>query len=180
MAASWRFAALWLDRRSGASYGRAIRLTRLDCSGLSGRLRSRVHEGADRLSMQTGCAPACSRESRARLLCAESAAGEQLLRLCLRKSEHLFGNHEQVLLGAESRHWRRQQTPPQNEHVRLSRKQREQMMEERDYPIGVVDQMQVVNHQYQRLRLSLQIIDKGFHELRDIEFAPDFSPAGPR
>src|SRR6266508_421711 len=180
MAASWRFAALWLDGRSGASYGRTIGLTQLDCSGLSGRLRSRVHEGADRRSMQTGCAPACSQESRARLLCAESVAGEQLLRLYLRKSEHLFGNHEQLLLGAESPHRRGQQTSSQNEHVRLSRKQREQTMEERDYPIGIVDQMQVVNHQYQRLRLSLQIIDKGFRQLRDIEFATDFSTAGPR
>src|SRR5215813_245489 len=137
----------------GAGILGLLRLTQLYCLGLSGRLRSRVHEGADRLSMQTGCAPACSQESRARLLCAESVAGEQLLRLCLRKSEHLFGNHEQLLFGAESRHRRRQQTSSQNEHVRLSRKQREQTMEERDYPISIVDQMQVVNHQYQGLRL---------------------------
>ena len=113
-AISLRFAAPRLDGRSGESYGRTIGLTQLDCSGLSGRLRSRVHEGADRRSMQTGRAPACSQESRARLLCAESVAGEQLLRLCLRKSEHLFGNHEQALFGAESPHRRRRQTPPQN------------------------------------------------------------------
>src|SRR5262245_14022737 len=31
--------------------------------------------------------------------------------------------------------------------------------------------MQVVNHQYQRFRLSLQIIDKSFRQRRDIEFA---------
>ena len=43
------------------------------------------------------------------------------------------------------------------------------MMEKRDYPIGVVDQMQVINHQYQRLRLSLQIICIGFRQRRDIE-----------
>src|SRR5262245_22565453 len=129
--------------------------------------------------MQIGRAPAGALKSRTPLLRAESVAGEQLLRLCLRKSEHLFGNHEQVLLGAESPHRRRQQTSSQNEHVRLSRKQREQTMEERDYPIGIVDQMQVVDHQRQRLRLSLQIIDKGFRQLRDIDFATELSPSGP-
>src|SRR5262245_66664955 len=147
---------------------------------MRGRLRPQGRESVDRRSVQIGRAPASALKSRTRLLSAESVAGEQLLRLCLRKSEHLFGNQEQLLLGAESPHRRGQQTSYQNEHVRLSREQREQTMEERDYPIGVVDQMQVVNHQYQRLRLSLQVIDKGFRQLRDIEFATDFSAAGPR
>src|SRR6266511_1250030 len=37
-------------------------------------LHFRVHEGADRRSVQTGCAPAGSQESQPRLLCAESVA----------------------------------------------------------------------------------------------------------
>ena len=105
--------------------------------GRRGRLRSQSGEGADRSSVQIGCAPASLLESQTRLLYAESVAREQLLRLCLRKSEHLFGNHEQALLGAKPPHRRRRQTSSQNEYVCLSRKQRKQTMEERDYPIGV-------------------------------------------
>src|SRR5262245_13980178 len=108
-------------------------------AGRGGRLRPRGAIGADRCSVQIGRAPAGFLEGQTRLLRSESVAGEQLLRLCLRKSEHLFGNHAKALLGPESPQRRGRQTAPQNEHMRPSRKQQEQTMEERDYPIGVID-----------------------------------------
>src|SRR5262245_16741203 len=144
---------------------------------MRGRLRPQGRESVDRRSVQIGRAPASALKSRTRLLSAEAVAGEQLLRLCLRKSEHLFGNHEQALLAAESPHRRRRQTPPQNKHVYISWNQQEQTVEEWDYPIGVIDQLQVVDHRLATLRPSLHIIDKGFRQLRDVGFDADPGPA---
>jgi hypothetical protein len=123
--------------------------------------------------MQIGGASAGLLKSKARILRAESesVAEKQILRLWLCKSERLFGNHEQTLLGAQPPQWRGQHTSSQDHHMYISWHQRKQAMEERGLPIGVIDQMQIVNHQNQRLRLALQIIDIGFCQRGDIEFA---------
>src|SRR5574341_263039 len=123
----------------------------------------------DRRRVQISGAATSLFKSQSRLLRAESVAEKQLLRLRLCKSKHLFGNHKQTLLGTQTPQRRRQQTSSQNQHVYFSRQQRKQAMEERNHPIGVVDQMQVVKDQKQWLRLSLQIIDKRFRQCGEVE-----------
>src|SRR5437868_1121689 len=122
-----------------------------------------------RESIERRSAPVRLIECRARLRLRQPVAAEETRCFELSEKERRLFDDTESLFRAHAPERCRRKTASRNQHVRVCGQERQQATEERDDPIRIINQMQIVNDNQKRLALLLkQLIDESLREHWDI------------